>query len=370
MGDRGRGAQDEASPTKDAVPDGLLVSDGQKAAEGDEVKPASPAPFVLRDSTSAPTRLNLAKGNAGMRPPIEDDAPSDQGYLKRMLEYEVTHNSGFEAVPSGCAQRIVVELYPIKGGYTVFARYTGFSREEKVNSVSVSEFPQLASRITRALLENRAIAETVSRQDVLRADSEGKLRTVGVQGHALFALGTSLRLAKLPTTSGDDRPATRELRWLTPADIKLGYRGKFQAWGLDAFARLELGTEERSVRQNVAGGHVDYSGSGGLGLHFLRYFEPEEMTSMYVGGGATFTVSMFQAIRAPELRDSKARDIVTGTGLELDLLLGYEFMRASALHFFAQGEIRLPTYLVRFENNDVLSNSYMPGLLAEIGVVF
>jgi len=287
-----------------------------------------------------------------------------------MLEYEITHRPGYEAVASGCSQRVVVELYPIKDGYTVFARYTGFSREEKVDSVTVQEFPKLASRIARALLENRAISETVSRQDVLRADSEGRLRTVGVQGHILFGLGTTLRVAALPTAAADGRAIERKLRWLTPADIQLGYRGKFQAWGLDAFGRLELGTKERSVRQNPSGGHVDYAGQGGLGLHFLRYFAPEEMSSMYVGGGATFTVSYFQTIREPERRESKARDTTTGTGLELDALVGYEFMRASALHFFAQGELKVPTYLVKFESGDSLKNSYVPGFGAQIGMVF
>ena len=65
-------------------------------------------------------------------------------------------------------------------GYTVFARYSGHSREEKVDLVELEEFPELASRVARALLTDRPISETLTRKDVLAADSEGVLRTIGV----------------------------------------------------------------------------------------------------------------------------------------------------------------------------------------------
>ncbi len=392
-----------SSPAKRAKPDRLSLEDPSlrsgwrpqrlSAKEGDEPETADGgSPFMGEQSQSTttfetptgatsvsgqsdapgaigPTKASLETTESAGGP-NETSEPSPEGYLRRMIEYEVTHKPGFEAVATGCSQRISVELYPIRGGYTVFARYTGYGREERVNAVSMQEFPQLAGRIVKALLEDRPISETVSRQDVLRADSEGRLRKVDVQGHALFALGTTFRTTKLPTAPEGDGPATRDYRWLTPASIRLGYRGKFQAWGLDAFGILELGTEEMSVRQNPSGGHVDYAGSGGLGLHFLRYFSQDDVTSLYVGGGATFTMSFYQQIREPKRRNGDSRDLVTGTGLELDALVGYEFMRASALHFFAQGGLRLPTYLVRFEHNEALTNSYTPGLMAEIGMVF
>jgi hypothetical protein len=366
------GARAERKEVTPGLPEERSLSPGVGARRSELVQKADAGPSAAKASNEPAVGRTTTQVEPGSARPFDDESAafSPQGYLKRMLEYEITHRSGYETVASGCSQRVVVELYPIKDGYTVFARYTGFEREEKVDFVVVQEFPKLASRIARALLENRAISETVSRQDVLRADNEGRLRTVGVQGHILFGLGTTLRLAALPTATADGRAAERELRWLTPADIQLGYRGKFQAWGLDAFGRLELGTRERSARQNPGGGHADYAAQGGLGLHYLRYFAPEEMSSLYVGGGATFTTSFYRVIRSRERRDTQARDTVTATGLELDALVGYEFLRASAVYFFLQGELRAPTYLVKFESGNSLKNSYVPGFGAEIGMVF
>ena len=73
-------------------------------------------------------------------------------YLERLVRYEVTHEVGFEAVDTGCAERIRIELYPLRMGWTVFARYTGHAREEKVDEVQLDEFVPLAQRLSRALL--------------------------------------------------------------------------------------------------------------------------------------------------------------------------------------------------------------------------
>ena len=289
--------------------------------------------------------------------------------LRRLIEYEVTHEVGFEAVQQGCQQRIVVELYELKQGWTVFGRYSGHAREEKVEMVEFDEFDALAQRLTWALLRDRPIEKTITRTNVLHADSDGKLTTIGVQGHALFALGTSLRGAVLPTADDPDEPAREQLRLLTPVSAQLGYRGKFRAWGIDAFARLNIGTRESSVQDNPLGGHTDYDGGASLGLHSLYYLTPEGMTSFYFGGGASFEVSLFSVIRAQE-ESGDDRAPLFGGGLDLDAIVGYEFMRASSVHFMAQLELHAPAYVLNAENEAGAIYTYMPGAVALIGAAF
>jgi hypothetical protein len=290
-------------------------------------------------------------------------------YLKRMLEYEVTHEPGFAAVAGACQPQLVVELYQLESGWTVFARYA--DREEKVDRAQLDEFAELAQRLASALLRHRTVAQTITRENVLRSDSERNLRTVEGRGHFIFGMGTEVRLAQLPTAQGQALPVADELRILTPVSIEAGYRYKLHAWGFDAFGRVGIGTEQTGVHDNDLGGHVDYSWSLSAGLHFLRYLDAPGINSLYFGGGAAFELAIFDVIRPlAQTGISNSRATLVGGGLNVDLLIGYEFLRASSIHFFGQIELDAPTYLVKTENDAGAIDTYMPGALAQIGIIF
>ncbi|HET6147264.1 MAG TPA: hypothetical protein VFH68_07000 [Polyangia bacterium] len=291
-------------------------------------------------------------------------------YLRRMLEYEITHEPGFAAVDSGCTHTITVELYQLQSGWTVFARYSGTEREEKIDHAEIDEFAELAQRIAFALLRNRSITHTITRENVLRADSEINLRTINGTGHLLFGMGTEVRLARLATAQGAGLAASPETRLLTPVSIQIGYRRKLRAWGLDAFGRVNLGTESTGIHRNDLGGHVDYNGSGLVGLHFLHYLDAPGVTSLYFGGGAAFELAFFNVIRPAAAAGFGDRDGLLGGGLNIELLVGYEFLRASSVHFFGQMEAHAPAYAIKSENDSGAINTYMPGVLAQIGVIF
>jgi hypothetical protein len=328
----------------------------------------APAPAVAADKSQWQPQqqppLLLTKPPTG---PHEIDPPL---YLRRMLEYEVTHEVGFAAVNDRCDQRLNVELYPLETGWTAFARYSGTEREEKVAHAELDEFVELAQRLAFALLRNRSVGQTITRENVLRSDSETDLRTIEGTGHLIFGMGTEIRLARLPTAQGSSLPAANEVRVLTPVSIQIGYRRKLRAWGFDAFGRLNLGTENTGIHQNDLGGHVDYSTSVAVGLHFLHYMDAPGINSFYFGGGAAFELAFFDAIRPVANRTSTERDGLMGGGLNLDFLVGYEFLRASSVHFFAQGEVHVPTYLLKTENDSGAIDTYMPGALAQIGIIF
>jgi hypothetical protein len=308
-----------------------------------------------------------ASGTAQRANPHEIDPTL---YLRRMLEYEVTHEPGYAAVSDGCTQRLTVELYPLESGWTVFARYSGTEREEKVDHAEVDEFAELAQRVAFSLLRNRAIGHTITRENVLRSDSETNLRTIDGTSHFLFGMGTEARVARLPTAQGQTLPAAGALRLLTPVAMQIGYRRKLGAWGLDAFARLDLGTESTGIHTNDLGGHVDYTTSAFLGLHFLHYLDAPGINSFYFGGGAAFELAFFEAIRPLNARAAGERQMLMGGGLDVDFLVGYEFLRASSVHFFGQLDLEAPTYLIKAENDSGSINAYMPGALAQIGIIF
>lgn len=291
-------------------------------------------------------------------------------YLGRMVQYEVTHEVGYAAVEANCIERLTIELYPLRAGWTVFARYSGHSREEKIDLVQLDEFVPLAQRLTTALLRDRPITDVINRENVLRADSQADLRTIDGEGHFLIGLGTELRAGYLDTAQSSDQVPGASLQFLTPLNIQVGYRGKYQAWGLDAFTRMSLGVSKRSPRRNSAGGHTDFEYGGSFGLHFLRYFNSKGMTSGYWGGGAQFRLNRFSIIRPEDEREQTDREDLFGGGLDLDIVFGWEFMRASSVHFFLQGELHVPTYKMETEVDSGGIDSYMPGALLQIGMIF
>jgi hypothetical protein len=325
-------------------------------------RPVPPVPAAQPASAAAePPPAAKPRGTA-----YEVDPPL---YLKRMIEYEITHEPGFAAVAEGCPQRLVVELYQLDSGWTVFARYA--DREEKVDRAQIDEFTELSQRLVFSLLRNRGIAQTITRENVLRSDSERNLRTVEGRGHFIFGMGTEVRLAELPTAQGQSLPVADELRVLTPISIQAGYRYKLHSWGFDAFGRVGIGTEQTGVHDNDLGGHVDYSWSLSAGLHFLRYLDAPGINSLYFGGGAAFELAFFGVIQPlAQVGLTTNRSTLVGGGLNVDLLIGYEFLRASSIHFFGQIEVDAPTYLLKTENDVGAIDTYMPGALAQIGIIF
>lgn len=353
-----------AEHTEDTAQEGV-TQEGDAAAAGwrADAPPEDAAPPATLPAPAAPR---------APRAPV--DAPKEQKdqldpalYLKRMLEYEVTHEPGYAAAADECQQRLAVELYTLDDGWTVFARYTGNQREEKVDRVQLDEFVPLAERIARALLYDRPITETITRENVLRADSSSHLRSVSGRGHFVAAMGTMLRLGELPTAGAIDAPAAPKTRLFTPLTLQIGSRYKLRSWGLDAFVRLNLGTQSVARRENPEGGHVDYSWGTQAGLRFLRYADPAGIGSFYYGGGADFELAIFRGITRDEGWGSD-RKALTGGGLNLTGLVGYEFLRSSAAHFFVQAELQLPTYVFDVANSAAQVRAWLPGAVAQVGV--
>ena len=182
-------------------------SDGAAESEGGGAPAAPPVGAPLPDDATS----GGPPGRAPSATRLADPASADYStidpilYLKRLIEYHVTHEPGFESVDTGCSETLVVELYAVKHGWTAFARYSGNNREEKVDVVRVDELGVFAERVTTALLRDKSIAQTLTRTTVLRADSDEHVRQVKVRTHFLLARLAPVNRARWRTLSGCSR---------------------------------------------------------------------------------------------------------------------------------------------------------------------
>jgi hypothetical protein len=132
-----------------------------------------------------------------------------------------------------------------------------------------------------------------------------------------------------------------------------------------------VGLQRLSLQADTAGnhaGHVDLGGGFDLGLHFLRYYAPHGMISLYYGAGAQFDLTVLTSIKPASAGDE--RDLITGGGLNVDLVIGFEFMRASAVQFFLQLVASAPVWA--FDNQSPYSRhikAYVPEVGLALGLL-
>ncbi|MCP4679573.1 MAG: hypothetical protein GY854_29595 [Deltaproteobacteria bacterium] len=291
-------------------------------------------------------------------------------YLKRLIEHYISHEPGYTAAQESCDQTVRVELYPLEAGWTVFVGYSGTGREERVDVLYSHELSQFAERAALALLYDVPISDTINRENVLLADSEKSAQRIKGTNHFILSLGTQLRGGILDQADKDGG-VEEKFEILTPMTISTGYRGRFENWGLEAMVGVGIGTKKTASRKNNDGGHIDFGGNAGVSLHFLRYFNPRGLTSFYLGAGSTFEMLWFSAIKAREERsDNDSRSTLLAAGLDVDGVFGWEFMRTSAVQFYLQGELGVPAYVVRVEDNHGQINTWLPAVSVKLGVVF
>jgi hypothetical protein len=331
-------------------------------------RPAGERPLLDAYPPGNPQQPQAPQTPDGANLPVGQDPVS---YMTRLLEYFVTHEKGFIAVPKDCEEHLDVELYPLQNGWTAFARYSGNGREERVDYLYPDELSQFAERAVTSLLYDRPISTTILRDTVLRADSKRATQRIRGTNHFLLGLGTELRLTVVgvPTTF-DDGSTGDQFRAFSPITLSLGYRGKFENWGVEAIATLGIGTARTGLQVNSAGGHVDYGGNVSFAVHFLRYLNPRALTSWFLGAGGNFEVLWFYQIRPANDRGSGSRSTLASGGFDVDLIAGVEFMRASKVQFFLQGAVLLPVYLLEAGDGAHPIKTWFPAVALKLGMLF
>jgi hypothetical protein len=172
--------------------------------------------------------------------------------------------------------------------------------------------------------------------------------------------------------SGNDfETVSKDWRVFEPISLNLGYRGKWEAWGLEAIFGLVIGENRTGINDNLLGGHTDYGGNLNFALHFLRYMNPRGLMSWYLGAGGTFEVMWFYQINSNQDRGQGDRSTMVSGGFDIDLLAGIEFMRASRVQFFLQAALMLPIYLIEGGQGAYGKfSTYLPGVGLTLGMLF
>lgn len=334
-----------------------------------EEEPPKAAPRPEAESEVPSPRHAAAPQRHSVIPSMLPLGQNPIDYLRRLLEHFVTHERGYQARQGDCQQTLTVELYPLVEGWTAFVRYSGTGREERVDILYGDELSQFAERAVLALLYGKPISTTIKRDTVLRADSKRAMQRIRGTNHFTMHLGTELRGGYLPTAQADGTTAD-SIRIFSPVALGLGYRGKFESWGIETTVGVGVGTSKIGLSENPAGGHIDYGGNLALSFHFLRYLNPRGLTSAYLGAGSTFELLWLYSIQKQSLGGYQYRDTLISGGLDVDLLMGVEFMRASRAQFFLQGGLTLPAYVVDNQEDASKVRTWLPGVTLKLGMMF
>lgn len=360
--ERDEDSDDHADPPNDAPEPGPATPEDEAFPElsGEDEDEHDPPAGPIR--VSSPTSSPVASPRVPTSVAERVRAFDARLYLRRLLVYRITHRDGFEAVDEDCSERVEVEIYPIEIGWTLFARYSGTRREEKIDTLRRDELGAVAQRVVDALFDDVSLEETLTRRTVLRSDSEGELRRIHGDAQFQAAIGTGLVFGELPTARGGS--VSDRIRVMAPLELSLGVRNRFTAWALDAHIGASVGTN-REAQTDASRGHVEYGGGFHAALHFVRYLRPEAINSFYVGGGASFRLHYFRVLGG----DVRGADGLFGGGLNLDVLLGVELMRASGVRFLVELQAHVPTYAIDSANDFGGVTAYLPGASVVIGLL-
>jgi hypothetical protein len=150
--------------------------------------------------------------------------------------------------------------------------------------------------------------------------------------------------------------------------IGFGYRGELNSFALDvSFFNLSLGSG-LAPDTAVSAGSI-------LKLAVLRFASPESDRTMYYGGGLSWgVVSLGRASTATEYASSW-----TGSGLQGEASVGYEFARRSPVRMFVQADLGVPFFRARsqsytFTRGSILSSRqevdsrYLPSAVVSVGI--
>jgi hypothetical protein len=131
-----------------------------------------------------------------------------------------------------------------------------------------------------------------------------------------------------------------------------GYRYELDELGIElSFLNLMIGNNNNSSGSATVTG--DWAKI--MGLYFLS---PTAGQSLYLGAGLSW--GMAAAAGNATSAGSTSFQTYTGSGLQGELSVGYEFLRASTIRMFLQADATLPFYTVH-------RNTYDSTLLATVG---
>jgi hypothetical protein len=244
-------------------------------------------------------------------------------------------------------------VYHIKLGNSITVFMQGPKGYRQATARSLEDVPAVYSQMVRSLISGRPMNTTngtVDRTNVTSAQQAPNR----VEADSLWYLRIGYGLALGPTTGHG-------------VAFGFGYRYELDELGVElSFLNLVIGNNNNSSGSATVTG--DWAKI--MGLYFLS---PISTGSFFLGGGLSWGMAAATG-NATGATGSTSFQTYTGSGLQGELSVGYEFLRASTIRMFLQADATLPFYTVRRETFDtalgatVGGSSWVPSLAFSFGI--
>ena len=302
---------------------------------------------LLRFSLVAATLLFGKAASASVCAQIDDTRDtlieSDRN-ATRVLFPQALQQQGLQVVAQGCTETYVV--YHVKLGNSITVFMQGPQGYRQAPARSIEEIPSVYSQLIRALITNQPVAVTngvVDRTNVTSNQQAPRRVEADSLWYARLGYGALLGSAS------ESGPA-----------IGFGYRYELDNVAIDlSFFNLVIASNNNP---NGSSGGVNGSYIKLAGLYFLN---PTANASTYIGGGVSWGgTALVKEVTSPS--GGTTFNSYTGSGLQLEVSAGYEFLRASTIRMFAQIDASLPAYRVTYVDYSTLTASTSKGYAATI----
>lgn len=235
----------------------------------------------------------------------------DRAAAQAVLE-DFLASQGLAVGPSPCDQPYRVHHLRLGESITVVMRAGDQIRQKRVSRLA--EVPAAYDQMVRSLRSGVPIdtaSAAVTRGNVTDDQQAPKRVEADAMWHLALGPGTIL--------GGEAAVHPR---------FALGYRYELDSVGIDASMGFLLPTDEGDQESDGFTASLIRL----MGIYFLS---PTTNSTLYLGGGMSWGTST--------VIDADQREF-TDSGIQVELAVGYEFLRASTIRMFVQAEATLPMY--------------------------
>ncbi len=278
--------------------------------------------------------LLLFAGRAAADACVEIDAERDtltaqERSAARALFMQALESNG-QKVSKPCDA--VYRVYNVRLGNSVSAAVTAPQGTRSATVRTIEDLPSVYDQMVRSLLTGVPMSTTssaVTRENVTSNQAAPRRAEADSLWYARIGYGTVF--------GGGSAPG--------PA-IGFGYRYELDQLGVD-LSFINLAFPEHD---STASGDVGISGSWAR-LLALYYLNPKANSSIYGGGGLSWGGSAV----------TSSGNVYSGSGIQGELSVGYEMLRASTIRLFVQADLTLPFYKSTNDSFDMFGNAVSTG---------
>ena len=283
-----------------------------------------------------------------------DNLSAQEQQAARMLLTQALERSGQRVVMSGCGEEY--SAFHVKLGNNVSVTLTGPQGYRQANAHGLEDLPNWYDQMVRSLLSGVPMSATnnsVTRDNV----APSQMAPNRVEADSVWYT----RLGYGATFGGEMKGG--------PA-LGFGYRYELDNFAID-FSFFNFMIASQSSNNNSSVGAT----ATWIRLEGLYFLNALANGSSYVGGGLGWGAAAAARASSNNGTTSTSASAYAGSGLEGQVTVGYEFLRASTIRIFAQGDLTLPFYTAKSECYTYGSTStcssdskYLPTVTLSLGI--